>query len=332
LPRALLVVTRVSALLVALLAAAPTADAQAPTKVWRIGQLDYGPDPASSARWKALRDRLSELGYVEGHTVVFEARSGDGQTSRLPALAAELVDAKVDLIVTAGTEAAAAARRATRSVPIVTATGGNLVAGGIVSSLARPGGNITGVISMTGELGGKRLELLRLLVPRISRVGVLRNPDNRGTRAILTDVERGAMRAGVVVQVVGVQGPTTLEGAFSTLKHGRAEAVILAENTLLIAHRQRLAELAVTHRLPMIAAAREYAEAGVLASYGTDYAHLFRRAADYVDRIVKGAAPAALPIEQPTKFEFVVNVKTAKALGLTIPPSVLAQADQLIGR
>ena len=312
-----------------LLAASLTADAQ-PAKVWRVGLLDYASDPASSVRWKALRDRLRELGYVEGQNVFFESRWGDGQLSRLSGLAAELVNAKVDIIVTAGTESAAAAKRTTSSLPIVTATGGDVVGAGVVASLARPGGNVTGVISMTSELGGKRLELLKLLIPRASRVAILRDLDNRGTVSFVSDVERAAKRLGVVAQVVGVHGRRDLDGVFSTMKRGRADGVIFAENTLLIADRQRIAELAVTHRLPMIAPAKEYALAGALVSYGTDYPDLFRRAASYVDKILKGAQPADLPVEQPTKFELVINLKTAKTLGLTIPQSVLLRADEII--
>jgi ABC-type uncharacterized transport system substrate-binding protein len=313
-----------------LLAAPLAVEAQQAGKVWRIGLLDYASDPASSVRWKALRDQLRELGYVDGESVRFESRWSDGQVNRLPGLAAELVNAKVDIIVTAGSESAAAARQATSSLPIVTATGGDVVGLGLVTSLARPGGNVTGVISMTSELGGKRLELLKQLIPRLSRVAILRDLDNRGTRLFVSEVERAAKSLGVVPQIVGVHGPKDLDGAFLTMKRGRADAVIFAENTLFIASRQRIADLSVTHRLPMMAPAKEYALAGVLVSYGTDYPDLFRRAATYVDRILKGAKPADLPVEQPTKFELVINLKTAKALGLTIPPSVLARADEVI--
>jgi putative ABC transport system substrate-binding protein len=306
------------------------AKAQQVGKAWRIGLLDYTADPATSIRWKALRDRLGELGYVERQNVLFESRHGEGQVSRLPGLAAELVNAKVDIIVTAGSEPAAAVRRATSTIPVVTATGGDLAGMGLVASLARPGGNVTGVISMTSELGGKRLELLKEAIPRAARVAVLRDLDNRGPRLFVREAESAAKPLGVVVEVVGMHGTKDLDGAFSAMKRGHVDAVIFAENTTFLPYRQRVADLAVRYRLPMMAPAKEYALAGVLVSYGTDYPDLFRRAAGYVDKILKGATPGDLPIEQPTKFELVINLKTAKALGLTIPPSLLARADQVI--
>jgi putative ABC transport system substrate-binding protein len=319
----------ISGMTVGLLAAPLGAEAQQAGKVWRIGLLDYASDPASSSRWKALRDRLRELGYVEGQNVLFESRWGGGR-SRLPDLAAELVNAKVDIIVTAGSESAAAVKQATSQIPIVLATGGDLVGLGLVASLARPGGNVTGVISMTSELGGKRLELLKQLIPRVSQVAILRDLDNRGTRLFVRDAESAAKRLGVVLQIVGVHGNKDLDGAFLAMKRGRADAVMFAENTAFLAYRQHVADLAVTHRLPMMAPAKEYALAGVLVSYGTDYPDLFRRAAGYVDKILKGAKPGDLPVEQPTKFELVINLKTAKALGLIISPSLLQRADQVI--
>jgi ABC-type uncharacterized transport system substrate-binding protein len=306
------------------------AGAQQVGKVWRIGLLDYASDPASSSRWKALRDRLRELGYVEGQNVLFESRWSDGPSGRLRGLAAELIKAKVDIIVTAGSEAAAAAKQATSSLPVVMATGGDFVGLGLGATLARPGGNVTGVISMTSELGGKRLELLKQLLPRVSRVAILRDPDNRGTQAHVSDAEIAAKSLGVVLQIVGVHGHKDLDGAFLAMKRARVDAVMFAENTLFIAYRQHVADLAITHRLPMMAPAKEYALVGVLLSYGTNYPELFRRAAAYVDKILKGAKPGDLPVEQPTKFELVINLKTAKALGLTIPPSLLARADQVI--
>jgi putative tryptophan/tyrosine transport system substrate-binding protein len=314
----------------AVLAAPLSTQAQTSGRVWRIGLLDYAADPASGSRWKALRDRLRELGYVESQNVLFESRWSDGQKSRLPGVAAELVNAKVDIIVTAGSEAAAAVKHATSSIPVVLATGGDLVAMGIVPSLARPGGNVTGVISMTSELGGKRLELLRQLIPRVSRVAILRDPNNRGSRALVSEADRAAKSLGLVLQIVAVHGQKDLAGAFLTAKRAGADAVMFAENTAYIPHRQHVADLAITHRLPTMAPAKEYALAGVLVSYGTDYSDLFRRAAVHVDKILKGAKPGDMPIEQPTTFELVINLKTAQALGLTIPPSLLARADQMI--
>ena len=314
----------------AVLAVPLAAEAQRAGKMWRIGLLDYASDPASSSRWTALRDRLRELGYVEGQNVAFESRWSDAQKDRLPGLARELVNAKVDIIVTAGSESAAAAKRATGSVPIVMATGGDVVGSGIVASLARPGGNVTGVISLTSELGGKRLELLQQLIPRVSRVAILRDPDNRGTRAFVSDAERAAKSLGINLQVVSVHGHKDLDGAFLAMKRAHIDAVMFAENTAFIAYRQDVGDLAVMHRLPMMAPAKEYAVAGVLVSYGTDYLDLFHRAAAYVDKIFKGSKPGDMPIEQPTKFELTINLKTAKALGLTLPPSLLLRADQVI--
>jgi ABC-type uncharacterized transport system substrate-binding protein len=308
-----------------------TLAAQPPGKVVRIGLLDYGAsNPAGAARWKAFRERLRELGYVEGLNVIFEPRWGDGQVGRLRSLAAELIDAKVDILVTTGSEAALAAKQATTSIPIVTATGGDLVELGLVAGLARPGGNVTGVISLIGQLTGKRLELLKQLIPRASRVAFLRHPDNRSSALALRDAESAAKSVGVVVQGVTVRGPRDLDAAFLAMKRARTDAVIFGENTRFIADRRRIADLAVMHRLPMMVVAKEYAEAGGLISYGTDYPDLFRHAATYVDKILKGAKPADLPIEQPTKFELVINLKTAKAIGLTIPPSLLQRADEVI--
>jgi ABC-type uncharacterized transport system substrate-binding protein len=314
-----------------LLAAPLAAGAQQAGKVVRIGLLDYGaPNPSTVARWKALRERLRELGYVEGQSVVFEPRWGNGQVARLRSLAGELIHIKVDIVVTATGEAALAAKQATSSIPIVTATGSDPVASGLVASLARPGGNVTGVISVVEELAGKRLELLKQVSPRASRIAILHDPDNRASTLQMQDAERAGKVLGVVVQSVDARDQRDFDVAFLTMKRGRADALILAVNTPFIAHRRRLAELAVLHRLPMVTPAKEYAEAGGLLSYGADYPDLFRRAATYVDKILKGAKPADLPIEQPIKFELVINLKTAKALGLTIPPSLLQRADQVI--
>jgi putative ABC transport system substrate-binding protein len=322
---------RLAILTLALLVLPTALGAQPPGKVVRIGLLDFGAaNPSSEARWKALRDRLRELGYVEGQNVAFEPRWGNGQVDRLPGLAAELVNLKVDIVVTATGEASLAAKRATSSIPIVFATSADPVRLGLVASLARPGGNITGLVSLSSDLSGKRVEFLKRMIPRAARIAVLSDPENRSSEFILRDAESVAKSLGVVVQSVDVRGPKEFDAAFSTIKRARADAVILAVNTPLIAHRGRIAELAVSHRLPLMAPAREFAEAGALVSYGTDYPDRFRRAATYVDRILKGAKPGDLPIEQPTKFELVINLKTAKALGLTIPQSVLGRADELI--
>jgi putative ABC transport system substrate-binding protein len=314
-----------------LLAAPAVASAQQAGKAVQIGLLSLAAsDSASVTRWKAFRDRLRELGYVEGQNVTFESRWGDGQVGRLRGLATELIDAKADILVTAGTEAALAAKQAGISSPIVMATGGDPVELGLAAGLARPGGNVTGVISLIAPLTTKRLELLKQLIPRASRIAILRDPDNRSSASSLRAAESAAKSLGVVVQGFSVRDPRELDAAFAAMKRNRADALIFAENTIFIADRRRIAELAIMHRLPMMAAAKEYAEAGALLSYGTDYLDLFRRAATYVDKILKGAKPADLPIEQPTKFELVINFKTAKALGLTIPQSLLLRADEVI--
>jgi putative tryptophan/tyrosine transport system substrate-binding protein len=314
-----------------LLAVPLAAKAQQPGKVVRIGLLSFGASgPASVARWKALRDRLRELGYAEGQNVTFESRWAEGQVGRLRGLAAELIAAKVDILVTAGSEAALAAKQATSSIPIVTATGGDPVELGLAEGLARPGGNVTGVISLIGPLTVKRLEFLKQLIPRASRVAFVRDPDNRSSALSLQAAESAAKSLGVVVQGYNVPDPKGLAAAFAAMKRARADAVILGENTVFIGERRRIADLAITHRLPMITPAREYAEAGALVSYGTDYLDLFRRAAAYVDKILRGAKPGDLPIEQPTKFDMVINFKTAKSLGLTIAPSLLQRADEVI--
>jgi putative ABC transport system substrate-binding protein len=314
-----------------LLAAPLAAEVQQAGKVVRIGLLSISASgPASIARWKAFSDRLRELGYVEGQNVVFESRWGDGQLGRLRGLATELLDAKVDILVTAGSEAALAAKQATSSIPIVMATGADPVEQGLAAGLARPGGNVTGVISLIAPLTMKRLELLKQLVPRASRVAILRDSDNRSSALSLQAAESAAKSLGVVVRGFSVRDPSELDAAFVAMKRAHTEAVIFAENTLFMAERRRIADLAIMHRLPMMTATKEYAQVGALLSYGTDYLDLFRRAAMYVDKILKGAKPANLPIEQPTKFELVINLTTAKALGLTIPPSLLARADEVI--
>jgi len=313
-----------------LLAAPLAAGAQQAGKVVRIGLLDLAAsDPASLARWKAFHERLRELGHVEGQNVVFETRRAGGQLDLLPGLAAELTAAKVDIVVTASTEAALATKQASSSIPIVMASGVDPKILGLAASLARPGGNVTGLTSLTTELGGKRLEFLKEMIPRASRVATLRDPDNRAT-ALALPSESAGKRLGIVVQGFEARSARDLDAAFRAIKRARADAVIFGENTLFLADRRHVADLAMTYRLPMMAPTKEYASAGVLVSYGTDFLDMFRRAAGYVDKILKGAKPGDLPIEQPTKFELVINLKTARALGLTIPPSLLARADEVI--
>jgi putative ABC transport system substrate-binding protein len=314
-----------------LLAEPLAAGAQSASKVWRIGMLETSaPDPAGLAWWNAFRQQLRELGYLEGQSVAFEARFADGRVGRLSALASELVKLRVDVIVTGGAAAAQAAKRATTTIPIVMATGSYQVSMRLVAGLARPEGNVTGVTSLTGELSGKRLGFLKEMVSKLSRVAMLWAEDNEASAFVVRDTEAAAGALGVILKPYGVRRPVDFERTFSEMVRDRAEGLIISSGPTYFAERKRLAELAVRHRLPSVVGEREYAEAGELLSYGPSYPELFRHAATYVDKILKGAKPGDLPIEQPTKFELVINLKTAKALGLTIPPSLLLRADQVI--
>jgi putative ABC transport system substrate-binding protein len=299
--------------------------AQPSGKVWRIGILDYG--SAESDYWNAFRERMRELGYVEGRNLAIEARSASGNQATLASEAAELVKLKVDLIVTRGTTAARAARAATREIPIVMATGADAMRAGLVSSLAHPGGNVTGVVSISDELAFKRIELLKILVPRASRVGILADATNPPSIDMAKNMQKGAESLGLTTVTRGVQNPSEYEAAFDGL---RSDAVVIITSPVFFTARARFAELALKYRLPTIMGAREYVDAGGLASYGTDYPGLFRRAAEFADKILKGAKPGDLPVEQPTKFELIINLKTAKALGITIPQSLLLRADEVI--
>jgi len=314
-----------------LLAGSLAAEAQQAGKVYRIGLLDYSaPDPARQEWWKAFRKRMRQLGYVEGQNVRFEPRWAQSDYDQLQKLAAELVGLKMDLIVTGGTNAGIAAKRATSTIPIVMASGGDPVASGVAASLSQPGGNLTGMTSINRELAGKRLELLRNVAPRASRIAILWDERNEGNRLGVNDTETVAKTLGLTIHSVPMRSPEALEAAFATVARGRADALIIFTISSLFPYRRRVAELAVKHRLPTVVGVREYVEAGCLASYGTDYPDLFRRAATFVDKILKGAKPADLPVEQATTFELAINMKTAKALGLTIPPSLLLRADQVI--
>jgi len=315
----------------ALLVGPLATEAQQAGRVYRIGLLDYAtPDPARQAWWNAFRQQMRDLGYVEGQNVTFEPRWAQGDDARLPKLAAELVGLKVDVIVTGGQNAALAAKRATATIPIVTATGTDPVALGLAASLRQPGGNVTGMTSISSELASKRLELLRIVAPRASRIAILWDERNPASRLSVAGTESAAKPAGLTIQSVPVRTPAEIEGAFATLIRDRAGALIIVPSPAIFSHRKRFVELATKHRLPTIVGSREYVEAGGLASYGPDYPDQFRHAANHVDRILKGARPGDLPIEQPTKFELVINLRTAKALGLTIPPSLLQRADQVI--
>ena len=302
--------------------------AQAPKKLYRIGILDYG--SAESDYWEAFRERMRELGYVEGRNLAIEARSASGRQELLASQAAELVKLKVDLIAVRGTTAAVAVRAATREIPVVMATGTNLIRAGLASNLARPGGNVTGAISMTDELAAKRLELLRIVIPRVARVGILLDENNPPSQIIAKDTQKAAELLGMKTITRGVRSPAEYEAAFEGLHRERSDALVIIGSPALFTGRARLCELALKHRLPTMMGQHEYVRTGGLMSYGTDYPYLFRRAAEYADKILKGANPGDLPIEQPTRFEFVVNLRTAKALGLTIPQSVLLRADRVI--
>jgi putative ABC transport system substrate-binding protein len=308
------------------------AEAQQAAKVARIGYL--GPSMAANPHLEeAFRQGLRDLGYVEGRNVVIEYRDAEGKLERLPALAAELVALKVDVIVTPGTLATMAAKRATTTIPIVFPAVGDPVTEGLVTSLARPGGNVTGLSVLALELVGKRLELLTQTVPGVSRVAVLWQPGaakERTEQDTLKEAEVAARALGLRPQFVEARGPADFDRAFSDMTRARAGALTVLPYGLFIYERRRIVELAAKNRLPAVYGAREIVDAGGLMSYGPDLADLWRRTATYVDKILKGAKPGDLPVEQPTKFELVINLKTAKTLGLTIPQSVLGRADQVI--
>jgi putative tryptophan/tyrosine transport system substrate-binding protein len=314
-----------------ILASVLFARAQQPTKVPRIGFLTGVSPSANSARHEAFRQGLRELGYVEGKNIVLEWRSAEGKFDRLPALAAELVRLKVDIIVTGGGATTRAAKEATTTIPIVMAQDGDPVGNGFVASLARPGGNITGLSSLAPELSGKRLELLKEIIPKLSRVAVLGNSTQPGNAQALKEMELAAKAFGVQLQYLDVLGPKDITTAFRAAGEGRADAVlILLAGLVATSERPQITDLAVKSRLPAIYDRPEAMEYGGLISYGVSTADLDRRAATYVDKILKGAKPAELPVEQPIKFEFIVNLKAAKQIGLAIPPNVLARADRVI--
>jgi ABC-type uncharacterized transport system substrate-binding protein len=317
----------------ALLATPLAADGQQAAKVARIGYLVN--NPASNPHLlEAFRQGLRDLGYVEGRNVVIEIRSAEGKRERFPALAAELVALKVDVIVTGGgTFSARVAKEATGTLPIVFASVGDPVGSGLVTSLARPGGNVTGVSGLGPELVGKCLELLKQAVPGVDRVAVLRQPGVQGEstdKDMLKSADVAARALGVQPQFIDARGPDEFDRAFSDMTRARAGALTVLPSNMFLREHRRLVDLAAKNRLPAVYALREFVDAGGLMSYGAHQPDLFRRAATYVDKILKGAKPADLPVEQPTRFELVINLKTAKDLGLTIPPSVLARADDLI--
>ncbi len=306
--------------------AAPLAtEAQQAERVRRIGFLSAPP-----ANVEEFRQGLRENGYVEGRNLLIEWRSADGQDERLPGLAAELVRLKVEVIVTQGTSAPLAAKNATTQIPIVFTYVSDPVALGLVGSLARPGGNMTGVASISGDLTGKRLELLKEAIPSLKSVALLTNPANPASASGITEARVAARRMGLEVRLVEVRHLAELELAVTSIAHERAIAVVLVPGSFLLTYHTQIAELARKGRLPMVGWNRVLAESGTLISYGPSSVEVYRRAASHMDKILKGAKPADLPVEQPTKFELVINLKTAKALGLTIPRTLILQADQVI--
>ena len=324
-PAAILVV----ALAISILAMPLAAEAQQAGRVYRIGFLGATSASGYAPQVQAFRGGLRDLGYVEDKNLVIDFRWAEGNYARLPELAAELVLLKPDVLVTHAPAGTLAAKRATATIPIVMGVVGDAVAMGLVESLARPGGNVTGSSFFFPELNAKRLEVLKEALPRLSRVGVLLNPDNPANVATLRAMEETARSVKVQLHAVEVRSPADFESAFATIVKGRAGALVVYDDAMLIAEAARIADLARKNRLPTIGFI-EYAKAGGLLAFGVNFPDLWRRAATYVDKILKGTKPADLPVEQPTKFELVINLKTAKALGLTIPQSVLVRADQVI--
>jgi putative ABC transport system substrate-binding protein len=309
-------------------AAPPASDAQAPTRVPRIGYLA----PVSlPAREEIFFQELRRLGYSEGQSIAIEYRSAGGRFERLPGLAAELVALKVDVIVAVVTQAALAAKKATGTIPIVMLGVSDPVGSGLIASLARPGGNVTGTSSTAAEVVGKQVELLRELLPGVSRVAALWNPANPVfQQQQLGEARAAAAKLRVPLHVVEVRTPAELDRAFTAMAKERADALLVLGDPLFASQIARIAELAVKHRLPTVGGSPDYAAAGILATYGPDYLDGYRLAATYVDRILKGARPAELPVEQTAKFELVINARTARALGVTIPQSLAVRADRVI--
>jgi putative ABC transport system substrate-binding protein len=310
------------------LASITLAGAQQPKKVARIGYLTGATPDGQSARIEAFRQGLRELGYVEGKNIVIEYRYAEQNLDRLPALAAELVRLKVDVIVTGGAGNTRVAKAATNTIPIVMTQDSDPVANGFVASLARPGGNITGLSSLAPEISGKQLELLKETVPKLSRIAVLRETST--STALLKEIEPAAGALKLKLQYLAVQSPKDIETAFRAAGEGRADAILVMPGPRLNSNRTQIVKLAVNSRLPAMYSHSEYVVDGGLMTYSASQRDLDRRAATYVDKLLKGAKPADLPVEQPKKFEFIINLKAANQIGLTIPPNVLVRADKVI--
>jgi putative tryptophan/tyrosine transport system substrate-binding protein len=312
------------------LATGMLAEAQQAAKVPRIGYLGDGSAGARGpVSLEPFREGLRKLGYVEGQNVLIEVRWTDSKSERLPELVGELIRLKVDVIVTHGIPAARAAKTATTDIPIVVATAADMVGNGLVASLPHPGGNVTGTSDQNTELSGKQVQLLKELLPRLKRLAILENPMNPGAVRTSEETKKAARDVGLQIKPLPVRSPDEIAEALEAAAKGRADAVIVVHDPLMIEHRARIAQLALKKRLPTLSAGL-LAEAGGLMTYGPDSAALFKRAAVFVDKILKGRKPADLPVEQPMKFELVINLKTAKQIGLTIPPNLLARADKVI--
>jgi len=321
----------ISGITVGLLAGPLTVEAQQTGKVYRIVYLGNSSAALESDLTAAFRDGLRQLDYVEGQNIVIDYRWAEGRNDRFPPLVAEAVRLKANVILTSGTPAAIAAKDGTRTIPIVIAAMGDPIGAGVVASLARPGGNITGLASMSPEIDGKRLELLTELVPGVSRIAVLWNPTNPGNAARLRNIQDAAKILRLTLEpLVGAEDSQDLEKGFQTMVAARAQALVIEPDRGLLAHRAQIVNFTAKQRLPTLYPYREFVQAGGLVSYAPSYPAMFRRAATYVDKILKGVKPSDLPIEQPTTFELVINSKTAKAQSLTIPPSLLQRADQVI--
>jgi putative ABC transport system substrate-binding protein len=318
-------------LLITVLLFTDFAGAQQLAKIPRIGLLVASTAAVQKTRLEAFRSGLADLGFVEGKNIILEYRYADGKPDRLPELAGELIRIPADIIVAVGgTPPAQAAKKATQTIPIVIVNVADAVGDGLVASLSRPGGNITGLSTFAPELSGKRLELIKEMIPGISRVAVLANRDFQGYSTQIKEVEAAAHVLGLKLQPTEVRGPNDLEGAFASIKGGRAGAVMTLSDPVTFSLLKQVVELAIKFRIPSNHLQEEYANAGGLVSYGPSYTALFRRAPVYIDKILKGAKPGELPIEQPTKFELVINLKAAKQIKLTIPPNVLARADRVM--
>ncbi len=315
-------------ILTVILILAPLAEAQSARQVWRIGYLGTSSPALEPNLVNAFRQGLREFGHIEGQDIVIEYRWAEGKYDRFPELAAELVRLKVDVILTAGTPGALAAKQATRTIPIVMAVVADALAYQLVASLAQPGGNVTGLSTLARDLQGKQLEFLKEIVPRLSRIAVLVNPSNPFNDVLGREQVQQALR--LKLELFEVKAAEEFEAVFAAIARQRPDALFMIADRFLLAHRARIVAFAARQRLPGMYPYKEFVEAGGLVSYAPSYPEMFRRSATYVDKILKGAKPADLPVEQPTKFELIINLKTAKALRLTIPQSILLRADQII--